>query len=192
VAALEAEIAAYVDWHRDEHDGDGQALVVRWHGPHPEERARSRDDRGERAPRQRPADRPPRRPDGERRGQSPERLKLVNRTSHARLTDANFTSAPATDGECMVDLPPNDDGQPHVSADAPGWNRTSDPLLRRQVLYPLSYEGTRNRPDSSRNRGASTTERRRLARCSGDNGRRCIVRAERPGPPCGATRRSPG
>ena len=24
---------------------------------------------------------------------------------------------------------------------APGWNRTSDPLLRRQVLYPLSYEG---------------------------------------------------
>lgn len=27
------------------------------------------------------------------------------------------------------------------SPDAPGWNRTSDPLLRRQVLYPLSYEG---------------------------------------------------
>jgi hypothetical protein len=27
------------------------------------------------------------------------------------------------------------------SPSAPGWNRTSDPLLRRQVLYPLSYEG---------------------------------------------------
>jgi hypothetical protein len=27
------------------------------------------------------------------------------------------------------------------SESAPGWNRTSDPLLRRQVLYPLSYEG---------------------------------------------------
>jgi hypothetical protein len=25
--------------------------------------------------------------------------------------------------------------------DAPGTNRTCDPLLRRQVLYPLSYEG---------------------------------------------------
>ena len=24
---------------------------------------------------------------------------------------------------------------------APGANRTRDPLLRRQVLYPLSYEG---------------------------------------------------
>jgi hypothetical protein len=24
---------------------------------------------------------------------------------------------------------------------APGRNRTCDPLLRRQVLYPLSYEG---------------------------------------------------
>src|SRR5215211_1142582 len=23
--------------------------------------------------------------------------------------------------------------------DAPGWTRTSDPLLRRQMLYPLSY-----------------------------------------------------
>src|SRR4029077_4343563 len=27
------------------------------------------------------------------------------------------------------------------NVNAPGWNRTSDPLLRRQVLYPLSYEG---------------------------------------------------
>ena len=23
---------------------------------------------------------------------------------------------------------------------APGWNRTSDPWLRRPILYPLSYE----------------------------------------------------
>ena len=28
---------------------------------------------------------------------------------------------------------------------APGANRTRDPLLRRQVLYPLSYEGGRKR-----------------------------------------------
>ena len=28
-----------------------------------------------------------------------------------------------------------------ASFDAPGTNRTCDPLLRRQVLYPLSYEG---------------------------------------------------
>ena len=26
--------------------------------------------------------------------------------------------------------------------DAPGWARTSDPLLRRQMLYPLSYGST--------------------------------------------------
>jgi hypothetical protein len=24
----------------------------------------------------------------------------------------------------------------------PGWTRTNDPLLRRQLLYPLSYGGT--------------------------------------------------
>ena len=28
---------------------------------------------------------------------------------------------------------------------APGANRTRDPLLRRQVLYPLSYEGKARR-----------------------------------------------
>jgi hypothetical protein len=27
------------------------------------------------------------------------------------------------------------------NVDAPGRNRTCDPLLRRQVLFPLSYEG---------------------------------------------------
>ena len=26
--------------------------------------------------------------------------------------------------------------------DTPGWTRTSDPLLRRQMLYPLSYGGS--------------------------------------------------
>jgi hypothetical protein len=30
--------------------------------------------------------------------------------------------------------------------DAPGRNRTCDPLLRRQVLFPLSYEGDARRP----------------------------------------------
>ena len=25
------------------------------------------------------------------------------------------------------------------NSNAPGWARTSDPLLRRQMLYPLSY-----------------------------------------------------
>jgi hypothetical protein len=28
-----------------------------------------------------------------------------------------------------------------TASDAPGRNRTCDPLLRRQVLFPLSYEG---------------------------------------------------
>jgi 8-oxo-dGTP pyrophosphatase MutT (NUDIX family) len=30
----------------------------------------------------------------------------------------------------------------HSKINAPGWTRTSDPLLRRQMLYPLSYEST--------------------------------------------------
>jgi hypothetical protein len=32
------------------------------------------------------------------------------------------------------------------NCDAPGRNRTCDPLLRRQVLYPLSYEGVEAPP----------------------------------------------
>ena len=32
-------------------------------------------------------------------------------------------------------------GTPIIQRSALGANRTRDPLLRRQVLYPLSYEG---------------------------------------------------
>jgi hypothetical protein len=31
-----------------------------------------------------------------------------------------------------------------LKRDAPGKNRTCDPLLRRQVLYPLSYRRSEN------------------------------------------------
>jgi len=33
---------------------------------------------------------------------------------------------------------------------APGWDRTSNPWLRRPVLYPLSYGRSMERRDSSR------------------------------------------
>ena len=42
---------------------------------------------------------------------------------------------PAAIEEVTKDFPPNSlNGKI-----APGWARTSDPLLRRQMLYPLSY-----------------------------------------------------
>ncbi len=62
VAALETEVAAYLEAHRDERDTDGHALVVRQRqGAHPEGDGRFRDHSGERASGERPANRPRRR-----------------------------------------------------------------------------------------------------------------------------------
>jgi hypothetical protein len=62
VAALETEVAAYVEAHCDERDAVGHALVVRnGKGRTRKVTRRFRDHSGERAPRERPANRPRRR-----------------------------------------------------------------------------------------------------------------------------------
>ena len=57
-------------------------------------------------------------------------------------------------------------------AGAPGWDRTSNPCLRRAVLYPLSY-GRRGRIVASR----SASGRVARARCGGGSGRQWHDRA---------------
>jgi putative transposase len=57
VAALETEVAAYLEAHREERDDEGHALVVRNGKGRPEGDGRGGDDPGERTSRERPADR---------------------------------------------------------------------------------------------------------------------------------------
>jgi hypothetical protein len=60
VDALETGVAAYLEAHRDKRDDEGHAFGgSQRQGPHPEDDARGRDDPGERAARERPADRSP-------------------------------------------------------------------------------------------------------------------------------------
>ena len=63
-------------------------------------------------------------------------------------------------------IPPRSDATP--SAGAPGRNRTCDPLLRRQPLYPLSYRGTAGRVP--RGRGAVAPRGRAGTLASSHNG----------------------